>query len=156
MYKAGADGLMMGEAVCSCSSIGPAFYREFAKKRHKIIIDEFKRCGLACHGFHICGQLAPILQDVAESGADSVDVDSPVDMAACRETLGRRLTLLGNISPAELFSAKPERITELCAEALTAKEGLGLVLGAGCTMSPDTPEANIRAMVGAAKTYGRY
>jgi uroporphyrinogen decarboxylase len=156
MYKAGADGLMMGEAVCSSHSIGPVFYREFAKKRHKMIIDEFNRCGLRQHGFHICGQLEPILSDVAETGADSVDVDSPVDMKACREKLGARLTMLGNIAPSELLTSKPGRIKDLCAEVLSGKEGLGLVLGAGCTMAPDTPEVNIRAMVDAAREYGVY
>jgi uroporphyrinogen decarboxylase len=156
MYRAGADGLMMGEAVCSSSSIGPVFYRQFAKKRHKSIIDEFNRCGLRHHGFHICGQLAPILSDIAEIGVDSVDVDSPVDMKASREKLGGRLTMLGNIAPSELLNSKSERIKQLCAEVLSGKERLGLVLGAGCTMSPDTPEANIRAMVEAAGEYGVY
>jgi uroporphyrinogen decarboxylase len=156
MYRAGADGLMMGEAICSSSSIGPVFYREFAKKRHKMIIDEFNRCGLRRHGFHICGQLAPILADLVEIGVDSVDVDSPVDMKASREKLGAKLTMLGNISPAELLTSKPERIKELCGEVLSGREGLGLVLGAGCTMAPDTPEANIRAMVEAAGEYGLY
>jgi uroporphyrinogen decarboxylase len=156
MYKAGADGIMMGEAVCSSSSIGPVFYREFAKKRHKRIIDELNRWGLRNHGFHICGQLAPILPDVAETGVDSVDVDSPVDMKVCREKLGNRLTMLGNIAPSELLNSKPGRIKELCAEALSAKEGLGLILGAGCTMAPDTPETNIAAMVESAADYGIY
>jgi MtaA/CmuA family methyltransferase len=156
MYRAGADGLMMGEAVCSASSIGPVFYREFAKKRHKKIIDEFRRCGLKNHGFHICGQLAPILADVAETGVDSIDVDSPVDMKAGREKLGGRVTMLGNIAPSELLNSAPGRIKELCAEVLSGREGLGLVLGAGCTMAPDTPEANIRAMVEAAGEYGVY
>jgi uroporphyrinogen decarboxylase len=154
MYKAGADGLMMGEAVCSSSSIGPVFYRQFAKKRHKTIVDEFNRRGLRNHGFHICGQLAPVLQDITETGVDSIDVDSPMDMKACREKLGRRLTMLGNIAPSELLTSGPERIRELCAKVLSGREGLGLVLGAGCTMAPDTPEANIRAMVEAAEEYG--
>jgi uroporphyrinogen decarboxylase len=156
MYRAGADGLMMGEALCSVSSIGPVFYRKFAKKRHKMIVDEFNRFGLRNHGFHICGQLAPILPDIAETGVDSIDVDSPVDMKACREKLGSRLTMLGNIAPSELLTSKPGRIKELCAEVLSGREGLGLVLGAGCTMAPDTPEANINAMVEAAKEYGVY
>jgi uroporphyrinogen decarboxylase len=156
MYKAGADGIMMGEAICSSSSIGPVFYREFAKKRHRMIIEEFTRQGLRNHGFHICGQLAPILPDIAETGADSIDVDSPVDMKVCREKLGPRLTMLGNISPSELLTSKPGRIKELCAEVLSGREGLGLVLGAGCTMAPDTPEANIKAMVEAAGEYGIY
>jgi MtaA/CmuA family methyltransferase len=150
MYTAGADGLMMGEAVCSASSIGPVFYRQFAKKRHTMIIDELTRSGLRCHGFHICGQLAPILRDLAETGVDSVDVDSPVDMKAAREQLGSRLTMLGNIAPSELLNSTPGGIKELCQGVLSGREALGPVLGAGCTMAPDTPEANIRAMVEAA------
>jgi MtaA/CmuA family methyltransferase len=156
MYKAGADGLMMGEAVCSSSSIGPIFYRAFAKKRHKTIIDEFKRRGRRNHGFHICGQLAPILADLAEIGVDSIDVDSPVDMKAAREKLGPQMAMLGNIAPSELLTSNPGRIRELCTEALSGREGLGLILGAGCTMAPDTPEANIRAMVETAGEYGIY
>jgi len=156
MYKAGADGVMIGEAVCSPAFIGQRHYIEFAKKRHAMIIDEFKRCGMRYHGFHICGQLGPILQDVADTGVDSADVDSSVDMKAARELLGNKMTLLGNISPSELFNEKPQRITELCEDILSGKDGLGLVLGAGCTMSPDTSEANIRAMTEAAKKYGVY
>jgi uroporphyrinogen decarboxylase len=156
MYKAGADCLMIGEAVCSTSSIGPVHYRRFAKERHKMIIDEFNRCGMKHHSFHICGQLEPILLDVAETGVASADVDSPVHMSAGREKIGKRMTMLGNIAPAELLNSSPEAITGLCRDVLSGKEGLGLILGAGCTMAPDTPEANIRAMVEAAKTYGVY
>jgi MtaA/CmuA family methyltransferase len=156
MHKAGADGLMIGEAVCSPTFIGRDHYVELAKKHHKNIIDELRRCGINNLGYHICGQLSPILLDVAGTGVDSIDLDSPVDMKAAREKLGNRTAILGNISPAELLNAKPERVTKLCADVLSGKEGLGLILGAGCTMAPDTPGANIRAMVEAAKKYGTY
>lgn len=156
MAKAGANTITMGEAMASVSMIGPHHYKNFIQPRHKRVIDEFNRSGIKYHTFHICGQIDPILEAVSDTGVASIDVDSPVDMKACRERLGHKTTFIGNISPAELVTASPERITELCAEVLSGKDGLGLVLGAGCNMSPATPTENIMAMVQAAKTYGVY
>ena len=156
MYKAGADCITMGEAICSTKSIGPNKYVNFVKKRHKRVIAEFNKAGIKYHTFHICGQLEPILLDVAETGVASVDVDSPVNMKTSREQLGHKMTMIGNISPAELLNSPKERITELCADVLLGKYGLGLVLGAGCNIAPNTPEVNLRAMVESIKTYGIY
>ncbi|MDD2498641.1 MAG: uroporphyrinogen decarboxylase family protein [Desulfitobacteriaceae bacterium] len=156
MFKAGANTITMGEAMCSVSMIGPHHYKNFVQPRHKRVIDGFNSNGVKYHTYHICGQLEPILEAVSDTGVASIDVDSPVDMIACRERLGRKTTFIGNISPAELVRSSPERITELCAHVLSGKDGLGLVLGAGCNMSPATPPENIKAMVEAAKTYGVY
>ena len=151
LHKAGADCIIIGEAICSTGSIGPNHYKTFLKKRHKKIIDEFNAAGIKYHTYHICGSLDPILMDVADTGVTSIDVDSPVDMKASREKLGSRMTMIGNISPAEILKSSPERINELCTEVLSGKDGLGLVLGAGCTMALNSPEANLRAMVESAQ-----
>lgn len=156
MAQAGANTITMGEAMCSVSMIGPHHYKNFVQSRHKRIIDEFNRAGIKYQTYHICGQLDPILEAVSDTGVASIDVDSPVDMKASRERLGSKTTFIGNISPAELVFSSPERITELCASVLSGKDGLGLILGAGCNMSPATPKENIMAMVQAAKTYGAY
>lgn len=156
LYDAGATCVTMGEAVCSEKLLGPRFYREFAAPHHKTVIRELDRLGVRCHTFHICGPIGHILCDVADTGVASLDIDAPMDMGECREKLGRRVALLGNVSPVELRYAGAQRVTELAKGVLENKEGLGLVLGAGCNMEPDTPEDNIRAMVDAAKRYGVY
>ena len=156
LYEAGATCITMGEAVCSEKAIGPNFYREFAAPHHKIVIDEFNSLGIKYHTFHICGPVKNILLDIADTGVASLDIDAPVDIAESRKMLGNRLCMLGNVAPSELLKSSPERITELAKKVLENKEGLGIVLGAGCNMAPDTPEANIRAMVQAAKDFGRY
>ncbi len=156
LFKAGATCITMGEAVCSCDVIGKDRYIEFAQKRHRRVIDEFNRSGMPFHTWHICGNIAPILPAVAETGVASIDIDTPINVGESRRTLGPRLAMLGNISPAELLRAPAEKITSLCEQVLADKESLGFVLGAGCNMNPDTPEANIRAMVEAAKTFGTY
>jgi len=156
LFKAGATCITMGEAMCACNVIGKSRYIEFVQKRHKRIVEEYERCGIHNHILHICGNIAPILSDVADTGIASIDIDTPVSFKASRETLGRRISMTGNIAPAELLLSAPERITELCADLLSEKEGLGLILGAGCNMNVKTPEKNIHAMVDAAKTYGVY
>jgi uroporphyrinogen decarboxylase len=156
LYKAGAHCIVMGEAFCSVSMIGPAFYRQFVVERHKKVIEELKRSGIRYTTFHICGELEPILMDVASTGVDSMDVDAPVDMAKCRKLLGQKMAFIGNVSPAALLNSPADQITELSKVALIGKDDLGLVLGAGCNMAPDTPFANTQAMVDAAKLYGKY
>ena len=156
LFKAGATCIIMGEAICSCGVIGKNRYVEFAQKRHKRIVEEYNRSGMHFHTLHICGNIAPILQDIADTGFVSIDIDTPMNVGASREILGHKITMIGNISPSELLLSPPERITELCANVLSDKEGLGFVLGAGCNMNPSTPEENIYAMVNAAKKYGLY
>ncbi|MDR2946259.1 MAG: uroporphyrinogen decarboxylase family protein [Candidatus Adiutrix sp.] len=156
MYKAGANCITFGEASCSVSMMGPAHYRRFVKPRHERLMTAFREAGHPYQTMHICGKLDPILLDVAETGIRSADIDAPVDMAAAREKLGSRLAMIGNVSPVELMEAPAERVTELAKGVLDGKEGLGLVLGAGCNMSPLTPPENIRAMVEAARDYGVY
>ncbi len=156
MYGAGADCLNFGEASCSASILGPKHYRNFVKPRHTRLVAALKEAGRPYQTMHICGKLDPILEDVAETGICSADIDSMVDMAESRRRLGRRLVMIGNVAPLELMESPPERITELAREILDGREGLGLILGAGCNMSPRTPPENIRAMVEAAKVYGIY
>jgi uroporphyrinogen decarboxylase len=156
MYRAGANCVTLGEATCSASMLGPVHYRRFVKPRHDRLIAAFKAAGHPYQTMHICGKLEPILDQVADTGVRSADMDSPVDLAASRRRLGRRLTMIGNVSPVELMAAPAARITELAREVLAGREELGLVLGAGCNMSPRTPPENIRAMVEAAELHGRY
>lgn len=156
MYKAGANCLTFGEASCSASILGPAHYRRFVKPRHERLVAALKAEGQPYQTMHICGKLDPILEDLADIGIASADIDSPVDMAAGRAKLGRRLAMIGNVAPLELMESSPERVTELARAALDGKEGLGLVLGAGCNMSPLCPPENIRAMVQAARNFGYY
>lgn len=156
LVKAGAHGVVMGEAICSVSMLGPNLYRDHVLPVHKRIIDEFARSGIANTAFHICGDIEAIIGDVSSTGVTALDIDSPVDMARCRERLGKKTAFIGNVSPTLLLSGTPDEAAAACRDALSAKDGLGLVLGAGCTMARDTPKENIQAMVTAAKTFGRY
>lgn len=156
MKKAGADCVNIGEASCSVNLLGPNHYRRIVKERHTRLIRALREAGVEYQTMHICGRLAPILKDVADTGVASADIDSPVDLRESRAVLGRRLCMIGNISPTELLMGSPERVDDLAREAIGCKDGLGFILGAGCNMAVTTPPENIRTMVAAAKKYGMY
>ena len=154
--KAGAHGVVIGEAMCSPQMLGPVLYKELVLGRHKRIIEELKRNGAENQIFHICGNVESILEDVANTGATGLDVDTPLDIVKGRSMLGKRLAFTGNVSPALLLNGSVEEVLEACAGTLAIKDELGLVLNAGCCMARLTPPENIKAMVEAASTIGCY
>lgn len=154
--RSGAHGVVMGEATCSASMLGPAIYEEYIQRIHKRVIDELRLRGVKYTTLHICGKLENQQLDmIANTGVTALDVDTPVDMSAARAFLGNRMAFIGNISTTELLTKSPEFIDGKCKEVLDSKN-LGLILGAGCTMGPATPEENVAALVNSAKKYGVY
>ena len=153
---AGADLITMGEAICSCKSIGPNFYKEIGTKYHKRVVEEFNRRGQHLQTLHICGPIDQILEDIADTGAASLDIDTPVDFGKARDRVGKRLTMVGNIDPVAIYKSTPDHVTELCKNILKDKEKLGLILSSGCNIPAGSAAENIHAIVDAAKTYGVY
>lgn len=154
--KSGAHGVAMGAAICSASMLGPVIYENYIQDVHTRLIAELNRRGIKYATLHICGQLGNMLTMIADTGVNSLDVDSPVDMTESRAILGKRMAFIGNINTTEMITDTPDMITEKCKKVLSGKEGLGLVLGAGCTMGPATPKENVTALVNAAKEFGAY
>ena len=64
----------------------------------------------------------------------------------------------GNIHPIDtLLLGTPSDVEEACAEAIrAAAPGGRFMLGPGCMLPLDVPYENVKAMVKAAETYGRY
>ncbi|MCL2163925.1 MAG: uroporphyrinogen decarboxylase family protein [Oscillospiraceae bacterium] len=157
LYKAGAHGIVIGEAICSPQVIGAAAYRESIMPWHKMLISELASRGIDVHILHICGNAESIFSDVASTGAAGLDVDSPVDMLKERAALGNRMAFTGNIRPELLLNGSVDEVKAACAKALEAKgDSGGLVLNAGCCMALETPHENIKAMVEMARVAGCY
>jgi uroporphyrinogen decarboxylase len=65
---------------------------------------------------------------------------------------------MDNVEPAEIQMSSPERVWELCKEAiLKGKDSpLGYVLMAGCEVPVQAPPYNIFTMLKAVKAFGQY
>jgi MtaA/CmuA family methyltransferase len=148
--EAGVDWIGIGDAAASL--VGPALYREFVWPFEKQLVDGIHALGSKVR-LHICGNISALLADVGRLGADIVDLDYFVDVAEARRQMGPGQMLLGNLAPVALLrNGTPAQVTEALAACHRAAAPRYLV-GAGCEIPRDTPEANVRALTDYARTH---
>ena len=140
--KAGADMIGIGDAAASL--IAPDMYAEFVLSLEQKLIAAIHQAGAAVK-LHICGNIINHISYMAQSGADTIDVDWMVPLDKARELAGPDITLCGNFNPAGvLFEGSPEDVAQAAKQCLKAG-GDKFILMPGCEVPPATPEQNIRA-----------
>jgi len=140
--EAGADTIGVGDAAASL--IGPELYRDFVTRWEKKLFDGIHQAG----GFvklHICGNINGILSDAAATGADVIDLDWMVPIAASRKTVGPDVCLCGNFDPvAALMQATPEDVADAARQCID-EGGQRFILQPGCEVPAGTPAENMHA-----------
>lgn len=139
--EAGAHLVGLGDAVAS--QISPAMYRQFALPYERRIFDAVKaKGGLA--RLHICGNTTHLLGDMAQSGADIVDVDWMVDLGRAVSVMDG-VVVCGNADPVAVFlGGTPGRVRE-AVRANAAAGGARWISAAGCEIPDGTPAENLHA-----------
>ncbi|MHB9111230.1 MAG: uroporphyrinogen decarboxylase family protein [Thermoleophilia bacterium] len=156
LAEAGVDALVMKDSFASSSMISPDHYREFAYPAECEAIAELS-AGIPVI-LHICRNSMPILEDMVNTGAAVLEIDSPVDLAAARQTVGDKVVLKGNIDAAAVIekgSVEDVR-TAVRAAMDAAKEGGRFILSTGDSLSLAAPEENLAALVSYGREYGKY
>jgi len=135
---AGADIIGLGDAIAS--QISPAMYRKFALPYEKRIFATVRDAG-GVSRLHICGNTSRLLVDMAQSGAEIIDIDWMVDMAHARDTLPG--IICGNLDPVAIFlQGSPEQVREgILANAKACPTQW--ISAAGCEIPRQTPHANL-------------
>jgi len=140
--KAGADMIGVGDSAASL--IAPDMYAELVLPLQQKLIAAIHQAGAAVK-LHVCGNITNIVQHMAKSGTDIIDVDWMVPLEKAREFSGSRITLCGNFNPAGvLLEGSPEEVAEAARQCLKTG-GDRFILMPGCEVPPATPEQNIRA-----------
>jgi len=140
--EAGATMIGLGDAVGS--QVSPRAYRRFALPYEKRVFDLCHEMG-ALARLHICGNTSRILSDMAESGADIIDIDWMVDVDACAEAFGEGPAFSGNFDPvAILKEGSPEQVYQAAFDCLR-RGGPKSISNAGCEVPIGTPHANLDA-----------
>lgn len=104
--------------------------------------------------YHVCGDTTHQLKNLSNSKADIVDLDWEVDLEEARSEFGQEICIRGNVNPSLLVSEDPEKIKDLCLQAIEkAGKGGSFILSAGCEIPPDTKSDNLEAMISTAKNY---
>lgn len=147
---AGAEIIGVGDAAASL--VGPGIYQEFVWPYEKRLVDGLHAMGTRVR-LHICGDTRPILAGMGALGCDIVDLDYMVPLAEARAAMGPRQVLLGNLDPVScLRGGTPEAIARAVAQC-HAEAGANYIVGAGCEIVRDTPDANLHALCEYARTH---
>ncbi|MGQ9649964.1 MAG: uroporphyrinogen decarboxylase family protein [Phycisphaerae bacterium] len=146
VLAASADGVIFGEATCSPNFISPEFYRRLILPRHKQLVRALRSMGWKIVGFHVCGNILPILDDLVSTGADLIDLDYQVPAHKAIERAAGRITLRGNLDPSSVFRfGDPARIRMQTRELCRAVSGAKWILSSGCDIPPGTPAEILQA-----------
>ena len=98
---------------------------------------------------------AGLLDIVKKSGADVVGIDWRVDMGKAVKTIGKKVSVQGNLDPCVLFGTK-EHIDERVQDILNKGESArGHIFNLGHGILPETPVENAIAMVEAVHRLSR-
>ncbi|MEN6626624.1 MAG: uroporphyrinogen decarboxylase family protein [Candidatus Sumerlaeia bacterium] len=152
---AGADMLSTGDSPAAL--IGPELYRRWALPAERRVFSRLHEQTRAVVSLHVCGNSEPILADMATSGADVLELDHLVPVEAACRLVPDSVAIWGNLDPVStLMRGTPELVREQSNAALAACARAGrrrFVLSSGCTLAPDTPGANLRALIDAARDW---
>jgi MtaA/CmuA family methyltransferase len=149
---AGVDLIGVGDAAASL--VGPKIYDEFVLPYERKLVDGLHHIGTRVR-LHICGNIRRILGGVGSLGCEIVDIDSMVPLDSARHEMGPTVVLAGNLDPVKtLRGGTPETIAAALAEC-HRQAGPRYIVAAGCEVPRDTPEANVRALAGYARSQGK-
>jgi len=148
MVEAGADVISVADPVASPDLMSPASFKQFLQAR----LQKFSSSVDSITVLHICGNVNPILNDMADCGFEGLSVEEKVGSPKkAKEVIGDRARFVGNISSP--FTLLPGPVDKIKAEAKQALEEGVDVLAPGCGIAPMTPLENIKAMVAARDEY---
>ncbi|MDO5853874.1 MAG: MtaA/CmuA family methyltransferase [Thermoplasmata archaeon] len=145
LLAAGADIVQMSEPSASTDILAPT---DFPVQSGQFVKD----CLGSLKGYtilHICGDSAPIIPYMLDTGVTGISVEEKVPPEKAVEIAAGRGALVGNVGCAfPLFKGKPE---DVAAAAVHSREAGFNVISAGCGVPIGTPDDNIRALVKAIK-----
>jgi len=135
------------DATASCDLISPKQFDEFAKPFSRSITESIPVPTI----LHICGKNDLLLTRMAEV-APGISIDSMVDMAYAKQTVGKNTAMFGNINVnGVLMFGEPEDVEKAVIECI--EKGVD-ALTTCCGIPPQTSTINLQTMVKTAKMHG--
>ena len=155
--EAGADMVQAGDSLASNDMISPRMYREWAlpyEQRFFAAINPLAQARGAMTLLHICGNMTSVLELMADTGAQILELDSKVSLAEAKQRVGNRVCLMGNLNPVTvLWQGSAAEVESAAAQAIAdASHDGGFILGSGCEVPVGAPPENILAMIRAVQS----
>ncbi len=141
--QAGAQALQVFDSWVG--ALSPADYRRYARPYTEMVLAAAAGTGVPV--IHFGTGTATLLEDMASAGGDVVGLDWRVPLERGWARLGPDKAVQGNLDPVSLFAPLPElrgRVQDVL-ERAAGRPGHIFNLGHG--ILPETPVANVRAVV---------
>jgi uroporphyrinogen decarboxylase len=155
MYEAGADIIGVGETAAYFMS--PKFFEEFCLKPEKKACQTIKKMGMIPL-IHCCGYVPQCIHFAVETNpGGAIQFDYQVDLAWAKDVLANKVTIMGNLNYNKLTNSDTQGVYEDCREHIKiAAKGGGFWLAFGCEIPRELPIENMRTIMRAVKTIGKY
>jgi uroporphyrinogen decarboxylase len=158
--RAGAEVIVLGDDYASNQGpmMSPAIFDALIQPRLKRMVEVIHEEG-ALAIKHSDGNLYPILESIARSGADGLNPIEPIagmDLKTTKARVGDRLELIGNIDCGHLLPfGTPAQVREAVRQCLAdAAPGGGYLLSSSNSIHSSCKPENLIAMVQAAQEFG--
>lgn len=94
---------------------------------------------------HICGNTLLMLDEMADTGVDILEIDHKVNLKDAKAITKERVCLMGNLDPIEtLMGGSPEEVAEKSRQAIDdAGTDGSFILGSGCEVAVQTSKDNL-------------
>ncbi len=142
----GAEILTIADPLANFENLTPKQFEEFCFPALKKMIEEL-RLKKTKIGLQIGGNTTPLIDLIAETGADFLELDTKVDLASIQKGLKNETCLSGNVDVTSLFMKPAEEIEKECLALINKMNKSGFILGSGTEVRFRTPIGNICAMV---------
>lgn len=145
LIAGGADLVQMSEPSASTDILAPSDFPVQSGQFVRKVFDGIKGYSI----LHICGDSAPIIPYMYDTGVTGISVEEKVDSYKAVEIAAGRGCLVGNVGCSfPLFKGRPQDVIEA---AQRSRDAGFNVISAGCGVPIGTPADNIRALVSAIK-----
>lgn len=150
LCDSGASVITIGDPSATGEILGPRLFAEFAVLYLNRLADGIRATGTPAI-VHICGDIAPVREQIPLLACDAISTDAMVDLPALKRDFPGLITM-GNLSTFLLQFGDPERVEARTARLL--RDGVDIISPA-CGLSTSTALDNIRALTETVKTAGR-
>lgn len=158
--RAGADVIVLGDdyAANQGPMMSPAVFDAMLQPRLKKMVDVIHEEG-ALAVKHSDGNLYPILESIARSGADGLNPIEPIanmDLKTTKARVGDRMALIGNVDCGHLLPfGTPEQVRETVRQCMRdAAPSGGYLLSSSNSIHSSCKPENLVAMVQAGLEFG--
>jgi hypothetical protein len=157
------DAILISSAFAGGGFISRAQYEEFVAPYERVVIREIKTSHDIPVYTHTCGKIGDRLELMLGTGTNGIDTLDPpplgnVELSEAKRILNGKAFIKGNIDPVNIL-LKGDRKTvreNVIRTITTGMQGGGYITSSACSVSPYTPQENIRLLASLADEYGVY